>query len=407
MIYLKIAWRNIFRNKRRTVITGIAIGLGLASLIFTDALVKGMTKNMIETVTSSFIGSGQIHSEDYKKSKTVTDTIVNYTGLKEKLRASEEIRAWAPRLMAMGMISSSANYTQMLLWGIDINREKVVSEIDENIVKGEYLDSIGEKSVLIGKDLAEDLEVGLGDRVVVSVAEAGTGDISRAMLRVKGIFNTGTDEMDKVMVFVDRKNAEEIMGVRSTAHEIVLDLKDQKIALDSTHHLWEYLSEGGNIAEGWPGIMESLKGVLDMSDFSTGIIMVILFGIVSLIIVNTLFMSLYERIFEFGVMRAVGTRASALWRIIIYEAGSLAVVSCIIGTVIALLVTWIYSIYGIDYRGIEVSGVTIQEKIYPVMTISQYIIYPVIAVVFTALAGIYPAVHAAMISPAKALRRTL
>ncbi|MXZ00164.1 FtsX-like permease family protein, partial [Candidatus Poribacteria bacterium] len=133
---------------------------------------------------------------------------------------------------------------------------------------------------------------------------------------------------------------------------------------------------------------------------------VILFFVVIFGIINTLFMSLYERMFEFGVLRAVGTRPFGMARVILFEAGALAVVSIGFGMLLGFLVTVLLNYTGINYTGIEMVGVTIQEFIYPTLTVEQFIIYPVWLFVFTIIAGIYPARYAAKMSPAAAMRRS-
>ena len=123
-------------------------------------------------------------------------------------------------------------------------------------------------------------------------------------------------------------------------------------------------------------------------------------------IINTLFMSLYERMFEFGVLRAVGTRSSVMALLIIFEAGALAALSVVLGIILGALATLIMTRVGINYIGIEFSGVTFRHLLYPVFEIKQYVIYPIVVFVFTILMGLYPAIFAARMSPAKAMRRS-
>jgi ABC-type antimicrobial peptide transport system permease subunit len=143
-----------------------------------------------------------------------------------------------------------------------------------------------------------------------------------------------------------------------------------------------------------------------MSKFSKYIMGVILFGVVVFGIINTLFMSLYERMFEFGVLRAVGTRPFGMARLILFEAGALAILSIGLGVILGFVVTYIFTKLGIDYTGIEMMGVTIQELIYPVITIKPFILYSFWVFVFTIITGLYPARYAAKMSPAVAMRRS-
>jgi ABC-type antimicrobial peptide transport system permease subunit len=145
---------------------------------------------------------------------------------------------------------------------------------------------------------------------------------------------------------------------------------------------------------------------MELTDFSLLIVGLILFAIVSLGIVNTLFMSLYERMFEFGVLRAVGTRPRAVFRLVLSEAGALSVVSIILGLVISVIfVAWVASV-GIDYTGIDYAGVTFREKIYPVLRFVQFVKYPFWVFVITTVVGLYPATYAARLTPARAMRKS-
>jgi ABC-type antimicrobial peptide transport system permease subunit len=150
-----------------------------------------------------------------------------------------------------------------------------------------------------------------------------------------------------------------------------------------------------------------LEAAFDLSQFGTYIVGLILFGVVALGIVNTLFMSLHERMFEFGVMRAVGTSPLRMAQLILLEAGALAMISIILGLIMGYVITWIFMNTGIDYTGIEFSGVTFRTLLYPVLEIEQFITYPLAVFFFTVLVGLIPALSATKLSPAEAMRRSL
>jgi ABC-type antimicrobial peptide transport system permease subunit len=147
--------------------------------------------------------------------------------------------------------------------------------------------------------------------------------------------------------------------------------------------------------------------VLKLLGFSLLLVGLILFGVVALGIINTLFMSLHERMFEFGVLRAVGTRPWRMAQLIVLEAGALAILSIGLGNLLGLIVTAMVAKTGIDYTGIEYAGVTFRELLYPVMKVEQFILYPIWVFIFTTIVGIYPAIHAARILPAEAMRKSL
>ncbi len=405
-LYLKLAIRNLFRNKRRTFIAGSAIGIGLAALIFTDALIIGMEVNMVASATESYLGEGQIHHQDFRSSYAVEGTINNLPEVIERLEKEEIVDKFTQRTMTFAMITSPANLSAVSMVGINPATERDLSQIDEAIISGNYFEGNNPRDIIIGSKLAEILEVDLGARVVMTVAQANTGDLSQEMFRISGIYHFNIKEMDRAMAFVRLPKAQEMLGIGNEVHEIVLKFSDGSHGRDRSLPFWEEYSNDGNEAVSWTVILPELDAAFEMSQFATYIVGLILFGVVALGIINTLFMSLHERMFEFGVLRAVGTRPFTMARLILFEAGALAALSIIIGAVIGFIVTYLMTQIGIDYTGIEFSGVTYRELLYPVMTVRQYIEFPIVVFLFTLLIGLYPALYAARLSPAKAMRRS-
>lgn len=405
-LYLKLAVRNLFRNKRRSFIAGTAIGIGLAALIFTDALMVGMERNMIASATESFMGEGQIHHAGFRESFDVEKTIVSQARVSDQLESEPIVEHFTRRVMSFAMITSPANVSAVSMVGIDPAQEHYLSQIDEAITAGTYFEGDEKHDVVIGSKLAEILEVDIGGRVVLTVAQAYTGDLSQEMFRVSGIYHFNIQEMDQAMAFIRLPQAQSMLGLGDEIHEIALRFTDGKYGADTNLPFWKHYSQNGNEAVGWPVLMPELKAAFELSSFATWLIGAILFGVVALGIINTLFMSLYERMFEFGVLRAVGTRSSVMALLIVFEAGALAALSVVLGVILGALVTVIMGQIGINYIGIEFSGVTFRELLYPVFKIKQFIVYPIAVFVFTILMGLYPALFAARMSPAKAMRRS-
>lgn len=406
-ILLKLAWRNILRNKRRTFLSGLAVGIGLASMMFVDGLFTGMLDSMVRTATDTFLGQGQIHADGFTDTLEVEKTIKHSGQLLADLKNEEVITHFSPRTVSFSMLSSAGGVQSVMLYGIDPDREQDISLVDDAIKKGAYLDNSRKGLILIGSKAAETLEVGVGDRIVVTAAQAHTGELSQEMFRVGGIFYMGIREADSGLAFIDLKNAQTILGLKDEVHEIALSFRSLEMAGDPDLPFWSDYSKDGNNAIGWKEMVPQLNSVIEMSHLSTAITLFLVFGIVGLTIMNSLFMSLYERMFEFGVLRAIGTRPVRMATIILLEALSLSVISMIIGLVIGFGVTKYFSVHGIDYTGIEFAGVTITELIFPVFTFEQYTLYPILTIVFSLVAALYPAVYAARLTPARAMRRSL
>jgi len=405
--YIKLAWRNIFRNKRRTVIAGTAIGLWLASLIFSDALIIGMKDSMMRSATASFLGEAQIHRKSYRETQEVEKTVHNLPGILSALEKESGVETFTKRVQSMGMITSPANVSSVVCIGVNPETERKLSQIDDALQKGHYFEGDNPRDILIGSELADILEVSLGDRVVLTVSQAQTGDLSQEMFRISGIYHFNIDEMDKGMAFIRLNKAQQMLNLQDEVHEIALIFNDFSLSLDENYSFWEEYSINKNEAVSWIKLVPQIKAVLDLSNFSIYIVAFILAGVVAFGIINTLFMSLYERMFEFGIIRAVGTRPSGVRKLIIFEAGALACLSITIGLVLGFILTFIFTKVGIDYRGIEFAGTTFRELLYPVLKIRQFYIYPIWVFIFTLLVGLYPAFVAGRMSISGALRKTL
>ena len=406
-ILIQLAWRNIFRNKRRTLLSGLAVGIGLASMIFVLAVYEGMLDSMIRTATASFMGEGQIHAHGFRDTQEVELTIHNYPEVVKGLEGEEGVSDYAPRALSFGMLTSPADVATAVVYGIDPTMEPALSRLDEAVIAGEYLGSDDMGGILIGSKAAENLEVELGDRVVLTVAQANTGELSQELFRVRGIFHFSIREIDTSMMYIHIDKARRMLGIGDTAHEIAIKFTDLALASDRGLPFWGKYSSGGNEALGWNDLLTQLDSIVGMTDLGALIIGVIVFCIVGITIMNTLFMSLYERMYEFGVLRALGTRPWRMAAIIMLEAVFLGVISSIIGTALGFGLTTYYSHVGIDYRGIEFADVTFTELLYPAVIASDYITVPLLIICFAIIAAIYPAVFAARLKPAQTMRRSM
>lgn len=405
-LQIKLAIRNIFRNKRRTFIAGIAIGIGLAALIFTDALTIGMTYNMIASATESFMGEGQIHRQGFRESYDVEETVVDPDEIVRGLNQEPMVAHFTERTLSFAMITSPANLSSVTMVGIDPETERHLSQIDEAMIKGDYFTGDNPRDIIIGSKLAEILEADIGSRVVLTVAQAHTGELAQEMFRVSGIYHFNIREMDLAMAFIRLPKAQQMLNLDHGVHEIAIMFKSETFGRNPDDSFWKRYSQNGNEAVPWTVLLPMLAKSIEVSQFATFLVGIILFGVVALGIVNTLFMSMHERMFEFGVLRAVGTRAMAMARLILIEAATLALLSIVLGAIMGLIVTAIVMHTGINYTGIEFAGVTFRKLLYPVLTVKQFVIYPAVVFIFTLLVAIYPAAYAARLSPSKAMRRS-
>ena len=405
-MFLKLAWRNIMRNKRRTIIAGTAIGIGLAAMIFMDAVMIGFKNDTILSVTGQFLGEGQIQAAGFRDDMEPSLTIRGLDGVVADLKNDARVDRFTLRILTQGMLTSSAGVNAVLVVGVEPETEVYLSQIDDVLIRGDFFKGSSEREIVIGSKLAELLEVDVGDRLVLTVAQASGGELSQEMFRVSGIYSFNLKEMDGGQAFIRLAKAQGLLGLNGRVHQIVLAFKNKMTGQTESDPFWGKYSRDGNEALGWVKLQPQMKSILDLMQFALVFMALILFILVSIGIVNTLFMSIYERVFEFGVMRAVGTRPFGVWRLIVFEAGCLAVLSIGLGLVLGSVITLIFTRLGINYHGVEF-GKTAINIVYPVFDLRQFLVYPLFVLIFTILSGIYPAFHGARLVPAKALRRTM
>jgi ABC-type lipoprotein release transport system permease subunit len=383
------------------------IGFSLSALIITDGVVKGMSVLMIENVTQSLAGEAQIHHHQYRENHEVKYYMPNSHKIEEALSKDESISSFASRVISGGMISSSYNVTSGGFYGVDALKEMQVSKLKLAISSGTYL-SGKDKELIMGESMARLLEVDIGDRIVLTLSEVDTGELTQALFRVTGLFNFGIREIDKNLIFINIDKARKMLRLKRTdSHEIVVQFMHPQYAMNRNLPFFSKFTNDETEALGWLDLNPEIASVIEMSSYASLILGSILFLLATLGIINSLFMSIYERIYEFGVIRAIGTRSTKLTQLIICEAFFLAIIACIFGIVVSLLITQWTSVHGIPVGEIEFSGIAINNSIKTQSTLSQFIEFPLYVIVLTLVASLYPARFASKIIPAEALQRSL
>ena len=402
---LKLAWRNLWRNQTRTWLSTLVIAIGLVAMIFMDTMMVGMNTNMVKNATDSLMGHAQMHALGFRDEQDVKLTINDLDQALLQLEKHPDLKARSLRIVTQSMLSSSGGGEPVFSLGVDPEEEQLLSKFDEAIIEGEYLDSVSGQKLILGWKLAEKLELGLGDRLVLTAADAESGEMVQELFRLSGIFKTGEEKMDASMVLVARKTLQSMLKLEGRIHQIAL--RYSKLTQDGTpvNTLKKPDDSSKNELLLWTELMPSLYMISQMTDLSMAIMGTILFLIIALGITNTLLMGLYERMFEFGVIKSIGTTPWQAARIMLFEAVCLGFVSIIVGLILALFVTALFANYGIDYIGIEFSGVTFQEKIYPSYKWSRLVLYPFLSLGFTLLASLYPAFKLWKMLPVEALRK--
>ena len=406
MLTWKLAWRNLFRNTRRTVLTCTLISSALIVLILTDGIVIGMMDIMVGGITRTLEGEAQVNRKGFRDNMEAELFIDDPQPIIDAIEADELVAGYAPRVIVGGMIASSYNTTGGLVYGVDADKELAVSRIRDAIIEGNYLTGTN-REILLGKKMAHLLEIKIGDRIIITAAAVDTNDISQELFRVSGIFEFGPEELDENLAFINLHKAQSLLGMNGHLHQIAIRFHDPETANSRELPLYDALSTDEIEALGWLDLQPAIGAIIGMANYATAIIGAILFLITSLGIINSMFMSIYERIYEFGVAKAIGTTPMQIVQLVLIEAFLLALISCFFGLTLGYLCSDYFSTHGIPMGRMEVSGIVLDGNMYTHLALDQFTNFPVYVTMLTIAAAIYPARFASKIIPTQALQRAL
>lgn len=400
-----LAKRSIFRNSRRTLLTVLLISCSLAAILFTDAFVKGMVSTMVKISTQTFLGEAQIHQQGFRAANDIDLYIKNDEVLYQTLNDIQAITAYAPRVISGAMASSSENVASAIVYGVQADQEANVSKLQQAMVQGQYL-SGSDSEILLGDRLADLLEVSLGDRLVLTVSQANGGELAQALFRVSGIFRFNERNMDNGMAFINLLTGQKLLNITGV-HEVALRLEELNQAQDKSLNLWRILNTDKLETLSWQELVPQLSSMLAMTKYSTLIVSLIMYILVALGLINTMFMSIFERQTEFGILLAIGTRPKQLFYQIVLEGFFIGLMSVVAGLILAVLVCYYGAVNGINYADIEMTGMTLSEPIFLIIDNISFVLMGLATLAIVVLACIYPALHAARLQPSLAMRKTL
>lgn len=403
-MFFKLGFRNLFRNKRRTLLTALVIGISLAALIISNGMMHGITKNMVDSVTQSVVGEGKITHPDFRSSLKAEYVLTDVAALEARLAADPRVKAFSTRTLSFGMLAAPKGMSNVLVYGIEPSHEAKLSRLAGQIVAGSFV--ADEKALVIGTRLQQKLKVRLGDKVVMTMTAVGTGEIAQELMRITGVFQTGAKQLDEKAVYLHIHKARSLLALTDRAHEIALAFHDRNSVEQLGHPFWQQYSQSDQIAESWRKIMASFVAMMKAGQQSQGLVALILMILVGITITNTLFMALHERMFEFAVLQALGTRSSEIIVMILAEAFYLALFSVGIGIIVAGAAGAPLYLWGLDYQGVEFSDVTLVEPITYQPSVYQFTVLPLAAVIFTVAVALYPALYASRLKTAEALKRS-
>ena len=407
-IEIKMAWRNIWRNSRRSVLTILAIVFATMLLVFMLSFQFGSYDTMINTAVKIHTGHVQVQAEGYTDKMDIRLVVPNPGAVDDVIKDIPGIEAYTSRANAFSLVSSSDRTYGVLLTGIDPEREAKVSTLKKLVQRGEYLAQEDTDMALVGELLARNLKVDIGDELV-ALGQGRDGSVAASVLKVKGIFSSGEDKFDRNSVQMPLGYFQDVFSMRGAVHEMVVlgrSLEDvKKIKKELGAGVRSIDNDGNLVVLDWmelmPGIVQSIK-----LDLVSGLIMyVILIVVVAFSILNTFLMAIFERTREFGVLMAIGMTPGRLMKSLFLESATITLIGIILGIISGGMITWYYQVHGILISGASelLSQYGLPERMYPQLSVLSVSIGAGIVLIITILTAIYPVLKVRRLRPVEAM----
>ena len=411
--WLRIGWRNLGRHPKRTVITALGLAVGYFAVVFIVGWAEGITAEMVENATGLVSGQIEIHAREYRPERSLYETIGGRDGtdlsrLLQDVSADPAVVAVAPRVYAGGLISSGDATSAGMLMGIDPELEPRLSRFLDELNDGR-LPLPGQNELLVGEEMARQLEVGVGDEVVV-VAPGADGSMGNDLFQIAGIFRTGLAEIDTsfaVLPFVDLQTL--IVLDAGRFHEVAVSTADPWIAEATAERLAGALVPRGLDIEvaSWTDLRPEMVEYVSLVDSFYIIIIGVVFVIAMFGVANTMLMATFERRREFAVMLALGTTPLKIVLAVLVEAVAMGLLSLGIGAGITmpLMVWWHNAPPDLSwlYGELTAFGALMRPTLRVEYNVSVWIQAGLALLVTALLAAIYPAARAARVPPADTL----
>ena len=403
MNLLLFSIRNVGRNKQRSLITIAAMSFAAFILMFYATFLEGLTQSMERNSVGMDLGDIQVHAKGYRDDPDLYKRIEKPGELIEKLQ-SEGFFA-TQRIYGFGLAAFGPKSSGVRLRGIDMKHESRVTQINRHVFSGSWLDEDDFKGIVIGKKLSKILDARVGDEVIV-LSQATDGSMANDLYRVRGILKSIGGGVDRAGFFMLDMAFRELMVLPEGAHEIAVTRKDRMADLQTETDKVVNLAEGLEVLN-WRKLQPFLAKMMDTSNAGTIVMMFIIYSAIGMVILNAMLMSVFERIHEFGVMKAIGVSPSMVAGMIYTEAMIQTAVAGFLTLIIGLPVVFYFQSHGIDMSSLTGSTTIVGVALDPVWycrVTTESIVLPIIFLfILVALAVIYPAIKASVIQPVKAI----
>lgn len=409
MMLLKTAWRNIGRNRRRSVLSALAIGFAFGLLVFSMSLQRGSYADMIQNTVRVQTGHLQIQKAGYWPERELSEWL-DPAGLLAAVDGLPHVIGVAPRVTTAALASKGEHTFGVAVLGIDPGREPKVSTLAGMVRKGAFLAPGNEDGALLGQTLAKNLGAAVGDEIVF-IGQGADGSMAAGRLTVRGLFKTGMGDLDRSTMVAPLSTVQEAFSMPGGVTEIAVLLDSERSRPETERQIRSTLDGLGRadaVVLGWPTLMPGVEQGIRV-DWTSGLIMyAVLVLVVGFGIANTFLMAYMERIHELGVLLALGMRPRRLSRLVYLESVLLVGLGIVIGLVIGVPVTLYYQMHGIDFGMDEAvtAKYGMSSVIHPQLEPLVLVWACGIVLAISLAVAVYPALKAARIRPVEALRRT-
>lgn len=414
MLVITLALRNILRNRRRSLLTILSMGGGYVLLSFMMAMTEGSYSNMIDLFTRDHTGHVQIHHSNYLDRPSLYKTINNSRELINELQKNSMVKGIAPRVYAPSLAYGKEKTFPASVIGIDPQLEAETTYLKNKVKQGEYLakgmTASGYFPAMIGHTLAKNLHLTVGDELVL-ISQGIDGSIANDIFKISAIVGT-SESYERMNVYLSLDAMHQFLSMGNQVHELAIRLNHQSEARSYAQQLQVELNQQSNNqndhiglnAKPWQVVEEAFYKGMQADKQGNYLSMGILIFIVSIGVLNTILMGILERTREFGVLKAIGTRPMAVFRLIMLESFLLALASCLFGLIFALPANLWLSRVGITLpEPIDMGGIAFETMLGEISMFSMGA--PALVVIgSTLLVSLVPGIRASRISPLQALQ---
>ncbi len=396
-----MAWRNVWRNRRRTIVTVSAMSFALFVMILYSAMVEGYLEGMERSILDLEVGDVQVFAGDFRENPSL------YTVIEEPEKLIEPLSAdgftASARVLAFGLAAAGESSAGVSFRGVDVEQDATVSNIHEEVAEGRWLDPGDPKGVVLGRRLARILAVGVGDEIVV-LTQGSDGAMAYDLYDVRGILRGIADATDRSGVFLNQSALRELLEVPTGVHQIIVRRPEEVDLAQAATRVSGFAPDLD--VQTWRQLMPTLASLLESSRSAMVMMSFIMYVAIGMLILNAMLMAVFERIRELGVLKALGVGPFEVLRLILLESGIQTALAMIAGTVCAIPVVLYLRDTGLDLQslaGVSVMGIAFDPHWRAVITVDVFTSPVVMLAIVVAVAVLYPAIKASAIRPVEAM----